>query len=71
MKIRSSTKVVWSQKVAFMLYSERVKNLCKRGDRGCLLGRENPKGKGHDRTCGIYGTKQACVAGTQWTMKRV
>lgn len=41
-KMRSSTNVVWSQKVAFMLYSERVKNLRKRGDRGCLLDRENP-----------------------------
>lgn len=28
-----------------MLYSKGVKNLWKRGDRGCLLGRENPRGK--------------------------
>lgn len=46
-------KVVRLQKVAFKVYPKGVKNVWKGGGRGWLLGRQNLRGKGPDKTCNV------------------
>ena len=70
-KDQNGTKIVWSENVAFELCPKDVKNIWPRGDRGCLLDRENSRGKGPDRTCSFQGTKSASVAGADWAIGRV
>lgn len=41
------------------------------GDRGSLLGRENPRDKGPDRTCSVQGTERADVAGAEKVIGRL